>query len=132
MNVTGDLSSLTPEQAAGVRGGAVAIGNFDGVHVGHAEIVGQLKAAARQVGGPAVVFTFDPHPVRILRPESAPSPLTWSNRKAQLLAALGVDGMIAYPTDEHLLSLTPAEFFDQIVVGQLNARSIVEGPNFNF
>ena len=72
-----------------VRGGAVAIGNFDGVHLGHARIVERLLAQAKAIGGPAVVFTFDPHPVRILRPQQAPPPLTWTDRKAELLAELG-------------------------------------------
>jgi riboflavin kinase/FMN adenylyltransferase len=84
------------------------------------------------VGGPAIVFTFDPHPVRLLRPEVCPPPLTWTERKAELLAELGIDAMIAYPTDEALLSLTPQEFFDQIVRHTLDARAMVEGPNFYF
>jgi len=78
------------------------------------------------------VFTFDPHPVRILRPQEAPPPLTWTDRKAELLGELGVDAMIAYPTDEELLRLSPDEFFDQIVRDRLCARALVEGPNFNF
>ena len=79
-----------------LRGGAVAIGNFDGVHRGHAWIVERLLAMAEQVGGPAVVLTFDPHPVRLLRPDEAPPPLTWTERKAELLVELGVDSMIAH------------------------------------
>lgn len=115
-----------------VRGGAVTVGNFDGVHRGHAQIVRQLKAQANRVGGPAIVFTFDPHPVRLLRPQHAPPPLTWTDRKAGLLAELGVDAVISYPTDEALLSLTAREFFDQILRGMLDARALVEGTNFNF
>jgi len=123
-----DLDAL-PDR---LRSGAVAIGNFDGVHRGHARIVERLLAASRAVGGPAVVFTFDPHPVRLLRPEHAPPPLTWTDRKAELLVELGVDGMIAYPTDEALLQLSPREFFDQIVRERLDAKALVEGPNFCF
>lgn len=128
MKLIRDLAQLPDE----LRGGAVAIGNFDGVHRGHARIVERLIAQARRVGGPAVVFTFDPHPVRLLRPESAPPPLTWTDRKAQLLVELGIDSMIAYPTDEPLLRLTAREFFDEIVRGRLDARAMVEGPNFFF
>jgi len=123
-----DLTDLTGD----VRSGAVAIGNFDGVHLGHARIADRLIAEARNVGGPSVVFTFDPHPVRLLRPAEAPPPLTWTDRKAKLLAELGVDAMIAYPTDEELLKLEPADFFDQIVRHRLDARFMVEGPNFYF
>jgi riboflavin kinase/FMN adenylyltransferase len=113
-------------------GGAVTIGNFDGVHRGHARIIEQLKALAQEVGGPSVVFTFDPHPVRLLRPDAVPPPLTWTDRKAKLLDDLGVDTIVVYPTDEALLSLEPAEFFDQIVVNRLQARAMAEGPNFFF
>ncbi|MCA9164062.1 MAG: riboflavin biosynthesis protein RibF, partial [Planctomycetales bacterium] len=95
-------------------------------------IIERLKAQAAKVGGPAVVFTFDPHPVRLLRPEAAPPPLTWTDRKAELLAELGVDAVIAYPTDRALLALTAAEFFQRIVREALAARAVVEGPNFYF
>ena len=115
-----------------VRGGALTIGNFDGVHLGHARLIERLVARARQVAGPSVVFTFDPHPVRLLRPERAPWPLTWTDRKARLLELLGVDWMIAYPTDEALLKLSAEEFFRRIVQDNLAARSMVEGPNFFF
>lgn len=117
---------------AELHGGAVAIGNFDGVHLGHAAIVARVLEKARELGKAAVVFTFDPHPVRILRPHEAPPPLTWTDRKAKLLAELGIDAVIAYPTDAALLSLTPQEFFGQIVRDGLDARALVEGPNFYF
>ena len=97
-----------------------------------ARIIERLIDKARTVGGPAVVFTFDPHPVRLLRPAAAPPPLTWTERKAELLDALGVDSMVAYPTDENLLRLTPDEFFQKIVRERLDARAMVEGPNFFF
>ena len=123
-----DINAL-PDAA---RGGAVAIGNFDGVHLGHLRIVNRLLERARAVGGPAIVFTFDPHPVRILRPEQCPPPLTWTERKAQLLAHHGVDKIVAYPTDEALLGLSAQDFFDRIVRDVLQAKAMVEGPNFFF
>lgn len=115
-----------------LRGGAVSIGNFDGVHLGHARIIARLREMSKCVGGCSVVFTFDPHPVRLLRPDKAPPPLTWTDRKAELLANLGVDAVIAYPTDEALLSLSPEEFFARIVRHELAAKAMVEGPNFYF
>jgi len=115
-----------------VCSGAVAIGNFDGVHRGHARIIERLITASRRVGGPALVFTFDPHPVRLLRPDQAPPPLTWTDRKAQLLAELNVDATVVYPTDEALLRLDAREFFQSIVIAELDAKAIVEGPNFYF
>ena len=122
------LESLSPE----LRGGAVAIGNFDGVHRGHARIMRQLCERARELSGPAVVFTFDPHPVLLLRPQQAPPPLTWTERKAELISTLGVDAVVVYPTDEELLSLTSEAFFSQIIQGKLAASAMVEGPNFRF
>lgn len=128
MPIIRDIQQL-PETA---RGGAVAIGNFDGVHLGHLQIVERLLERAEQVGGPAIVFTFDPHPVRILRPEQCPPPLTWTQRKAQLLAEHGVYKIIAYPTDEALLNLSAENFFKKIVCETLDAKAMVEGPNFFF
>ncbi|ADB18501.1 riboflavin biosynthesis protein RibF [Pirellula staleyi DSM 6068] len=112
--------------------GAVTIGNFDGVHRGHAALLERLKAQAERVGGPAIVFTFDPHPVRLLRPSETPPPLTWTDRKAELLFDLGVSAVISYPTDLALLSLTAGEFFESILRQTLAARAVVEGPNFYF
>jgi len=128
MHIIRDLAHVTDE----LRNGAVAIGNFDGVHLGHANIARRLIDFAKKLPGPAVVFTFDPHPVRILRPEQHPPPLTWTERKAELLAEIGIDWVIAYPTDEALLRLEPEEFFQKIVRETLSARAMVEGPNFCF
>jgi riboflavin kinase / FMN adenylyltransferase len=128
MKLLRDLSNL-PDT---VQHGAVAIGNFDGVHLGHKHIVEHLLSKARDCGGPAVVFTFDPHPVRLLRPDQAPPPLTWTERKSELLAQLGVDALIAYPTDEALLQLSPDQFFQRIVREALQAGAMVEGTNFYF
>ncbi len=115
-----------------LRQGAVAIGNFDGVHLGHATLIRRLVAHAHHLEGAAVIFTFEPHPVRLLRPELAPPPLTWTERKAALLSELGVDALIAYPTDTDLLALSPQAFFTQIITRSLAARAVVEGPNFYF
>lgn len=128
MHIIRSLDAFPPS----ARGGAVSIGNFDGVHRGHVAIVRRLLERAEAVGGPAIVFTFDPHPVRLLRPEQCPPPLTWTERKAELLKALGVDWIVAYPTDEALLQLTAFEFFDEIIRKKLAAKALVEGPNFFF
>ena len=115
-----------------LRGGAVAIGNFDGVHLGHARLIERLRTMAERVGGPAVVFTFDPPPTRILRPEMAPEPLLWLDRKIEILAELGADAVLVYPTDKALLEMEARQFFEHIVRDQLAARAMVEGPNFFF
>ena len=128
MKLIRDLSQLDDT----LRGGAVTIGNFDGVHRGHARIVEQLKNLAIKHNGPAKVFTFDPHPVRLLRPQLAPPPLTWTSRKALLLEELGVDVTVVYPTNASLLELSAEDFFQQIIVDALGAKALVEGPNFAF
>ncbi|MDZ7620274.1 MAG: bifunctional riboflavin kinase/FAD synthetase, partial [Patescibacteria group bacterium] len=123
-----DLVRQFDSLPAKLRGGAIAIGNFDGVHRGHASLVERLVALAADMGGPAVAFTFDPHPAYLLRPEAAPSALCSLERKAEILAALGVDAVVAYPTNRELLSLPAEEFFRLIVREGLAARAIVEGP----
>ncbi len=128
MKLYRDLDSL-PER---FHHGAVAIGNFDGVHQGHARIAQRLLAMAGELGSAALALTFDPHPARLLHPEQAPAPLCWTQRKAELLGQLGVDAVLAYPTDAALLRLEAREFFDRIVLGRLHARGLVEGRNFFF
>jgi riboflavin kinase/FMN adenylyltransferase len=114
------------------RGGYVSIGNFDGVHVGHRKIAERLRALAEGDDVPAVVLTFEPHPLKLLRPEHVPPSLTTLEQKAELLEGGGATCVIAYPTDRKLLQLTPEEFFDAILVAELRAKGIVEGPNFCF
>lgn len=124
------LHGFTEPQA--YRGGFVAIGNFDGVHRGHQSMAALLVDRARAAGVPAVVLTFNPPPVEILRPGQVPPRLSTLDQKARLLAECGVDVIIAYPTDHALLNLSPEAFFEQIVLGELDARGLVEGPNFFF
>lgn len=114
------------------RGGFVSIGNFDGVHRGHQQMVGRLVEQARNAAAPAVVLTFDPHPIRLLAPDRAPPLLTTLEEKSRLLAGCGVDCLIVYPTDRELLQLSPRAFFDNILRDALQAKGLVEGPNFCF
>lgn len=128
MQLVQSVSQLPPD----ARRGVISIGNFDGVHVGHAQLVSQLVAAAQSKSARGVVLTFQPHPAAILRPESAPIPLTTTQRRAELLGRLGVDYVVVLDCRSGLLELTAEEFFDQIIVQSLEARAIVEGPNFYF
>jgi riboflavin kinase/FMN adenylyltransferase len=120
------------ERPQSFRGGYVAIGNFDGVHRGHQQMTSRLAGRARAAGVPAVVLTFDPHPIELLRPGQVPPRLSTIAWKAELLTRYGADVVIAYPTDRALLNLSPREFFDRIVLDRLDARGLVEGPNFYF
>ncbi len=112
--------------------GFVSIGNFDGVHRGHCMLIECMRSIARRSAGPAVAFTFDPHPVSLLRPQHAPVPLTWTERKAELLHEQGVDEVVVIHTRMELLRLSAEQFFDQVIRSKLQARGLVEGPNFGF
>ena len=114
------------------RSGWVTIGNFDGVHRGHQSMLATLVARAKEAHTHAVVLTFDPHPIELLRPNQTPPALSLLEHKLELFEQHGIDTVIVYPTDHALLKLTPDEFFQQIVLGKLNAVGLVEGPNFFF
>ena len=114
------------------RGGFLSIGNFDGVHRGHQQMFACLVRHAREHDVPACVFTFDPHPIQLLRPEYCPPALTSLEQKAELIEACGVDCMVVYPTDLRLLNLSAEDFFQAVVLGEFQAIGMVEGPNFYF
>ncbi|HEY1379644.1 MAG TPA: bifunctional riboflavin kinase/FAD synthetase [Gemmataceae bacterium] len=115
-----------------VRGGAVAVGNFDGVHCGHAALVAELRAQADRVAGPAVAVTFDPHPIALLAPDKLQPPLTTLADRAELLHAAGADHVVILRTTPELLRLTPGEFLDIVLGEQLAVKAVVEGFNFRF
>ncbi len=120
------------EAAGAYRGAVVTVGNFDGVHRGHQAMIAALLEQARTLKVPALAFTFDPHPIALLRPEFLPAALTTTERKLELLAELGVDATIVFPTDTAFLDLTPRQFFDEILLKRLQVSGMVEGPNFLF
>lgn len=120
------------EIPARIRGAYLAVGNFDGVHHGHSHLIDRLRALADSRETPALAVTFDPPPVTLLRPESAPNALVWLGRKAVLLEEAGATEVAVFRTGPWLLGLSAREFFDRVIVGQFHARGMVEGPNFAF
>ena len=124
--------TVFPQAAGACAPCAMAVGNFDGVHLGHAAIVRRLCQAAARHGVPAVVLTFDPHPASILRPEHAPLPLTTPARRADLLLALGVDAVCVQPADAALMALEAEAFYADFLRGRFAARAVVEGQDFRF
>jgi len=114
------------------RGGAVAIGNFDGVHRGHAALIVELRRQAQAIGGPTVILTFDPHPLQLLRPEQFMPVLTTLSDRTENLLALGVDHVVVIRADRDLLQLHATQFFEQVIQGRLAAQALVEGSNFGF
>ena len=117
---------------APVDGCCLTIGNFDGVHCGHAEIIRRLVTVADGLGLPAVAMTFDPHPASLVRPHAAPRPLTTISRRAELLMCLGVDVVLVQPVNQAFISLSADTFFADILRSRLHTRTIVEGSDFRF
>jgi riboflavin kinase/FMN adenylyltransferase len=117
---------------AGFTGGAVTVGNFDGVHLGHRELIDATVRRAKAVGGPAVAVTFDPPPIHLLNPASIKPPLTTVEDRAELLLAAGATHVVTLRVDAGLLALSPEAFFEDVLVGQFRAKAVVEGYNFRF
>ena len=114
------------------HGSAVTIGNFDGVHLAHKQLLRRVVECAQPEGAAAVTITFDPHPTRVLAPDRAPALLTSLSRKIRLIEALGVDLLVVLPFTPDLARLSPQEFVQGILADGLNARSVHVGPNFRF
>ncbi|GAA2376643.1 bifunctional riboflavin kinase/FAD synthetase [Streptomyces cuspidosporus] len=110
----------------------VTIGSYDGVHRGHQVIISRTVARARELGVPAVVVTFDPHPSEVVRPGSHPPLLAPHHRRAELMAGLGVDAVLILPFTAEFSRLSPGDFVVKVLVDKLHARLVVEGPNFRF
>jgi riboflavin kinase/FMN adenylyltransferase len=117
---------------AHLRGGVVALGNFDGFHVGHQAVVGRALALAREQGVPALVATFDPHPARFFRPDAPPFLLTSIAQRFDLFEALGMDGALAFPFDRAMAALGPERFMAEWLVDRLGATALVTGDDFTF
>jgi riboflavin kinase/FMN adenylyltransferase len=115
-----------------LRGSAVTIGAYDGVHIGHRQLIGALRTSAEQLGLDTVVVTFDRHPAAVVRPESAPLLLTDLEQKLELLAAAGVDRTVVVPFDEARANETAEDFVLEVLVGALGARLVVVGEDFHF
>jgi riboflavin kinase/FMN adenylyltransferase len=109
-----------------------AIGNFDGVHLGHQEILSAAVVEARSLGARAVAVTFDPHPDQFLRPSEAPRLLTLIRERLRLLSATGIDAAVVLPFDAALASLPAREFARGVLVDALGVRGVHEGGNFRF
>jgi riboflavin kinase/FMN adenylyltransferase len=116
--------------AGALRGCAVAIGNFDGVHLGHRRLFEVARELAAPRGAPAAALTFEPHPVRVLRPQLAPPLLTPLARKLELLAGCGLDAAVVQPFDLSYAGTDAAEFVARDLVGHLGARDVVVGQDF--
>lgn len=110
----------------------VTIGMYDGVHRGHQELIGAAVARARAMRRPSLLLTFDPHPAEVVRPGSHPAILTAMDRKAELVAGLGVDAMCVLPFTTEFMRLPPETFTHTVLVEHLHAAQVVVGENFTY
>ncbi len=110
----------------------LSVGNFDGVHRAHQLVLKEVVERARRLGARSMAVTFEPHPVRVLRPDLAPRLITPLDRKLALLASTGLDAALVLPFTRDLSLTTPRRFAQQILAGRLHAREVHEGANFHF
>jgi len=125
------LSHRDPMPQA-LRGAVIALGNFDGFHLGHQRVVAEAVDWARAQGRPAIVATFDPHPVRHFAPHVPPFRLTTLEQREELFAAAGADAMLVFEFDEALASLSAEQFVADLLGGHLRASGVVTGEDFTF
>jgi riboflavin kinase/FMN adenylyltransferase len=118
--------------AAEDRGAAVAIGNFDGLHLGHQAVIAETRRAAHQIGAAVAVLTFEPHPRSFFRPKDPPFRLTPLRLKARVIEALGVDLLFVVRFDAEFASLSAGRFIDEVIDRGLGARHVVTGYDFVF
>ena len=124
-----DARSPVPD---GLRGGIIALGNFDGFHRGHQAVVGEAIAWARAENRPAIVATFDPHPVRHFAPDAPPFRLTTLDQRQELFEAAGADAMLVFAFDGELAATTAQSFVEDLLVARLGAAGVVTGEDFTF
>jgi riboflavin kinase/FMN adenylyltransferase len=117
---------------APLRRGVVTVGNFDGVHVGHCEILRIVNERARAHAGEAAVYTFEPHPRKVLRPHAAPKLLTTLEQKLELIEAAGVDVTVVEPFDRAFASQSAVEFVRDVLYARLRPQEVYVGYDFRF
>jgi riboflavin kinase / FMN adenylyltransferase len=115
-----------------LREPAVAIGNFDGVHLGHRALLDEARRVARAAGGQTVALTFDPHPARFFAPSLAPPMLTPLERRIEMLQEAGADVVLVEPFTTELAALPAEDFVTRVLAREIGARHVVVGANFSF
>jgi riboflavin kinase/FMN adenylyltransferase len=128
MNIYRQLAELPTATAPIVA----TIGNFDGVHLGHQGVIAEVIERARFLGGRSLAITFDPHPARVLRPDTPHPLITPLPRKLELLAATGIDATLVLPFTEKLRQMHPRDFATSVLIDAVHATEIHEGENFRF
>lgn len=114
------------------RGGVVTIGNFDGMHVGHQEIIRRVVDRARELGAPSVLVTFHPHPMSVVAPDRVPRQIITLAQKEELLAGTGLSGMVVIPFTPEFSRWSANRFIDELLVARLGVREVRVGSDFCF
>lgn len=114
------------------RGSVVAIGNFDGIHLGHRRLLEYCIGLGRESGAVATAVTFEPPPLKVLRPESAPLRISTNEQRLEWFGQLGMEAAVVLPFTMELARMAPEDFADEILVRQLQVRAVVVGDNFRF
>jgi len=115
-----------------LKGSIVALGNFDGFHLGHQAVVGRAIARAFHERRPAIVATFDPHPVKFFRPDVPPFRLTTLDQREALFAHAGADAMLVFEFNPGLASMDAEDFVADVLAGQIGATGVITGDDFSF
>jgi riboflavin kinase / FMN adenylyltransferase len=115
-----------------LRGAVVALGNFDGFHLGHQVVAGRAIALAKQQNRPAIIATFDPHPVRHFVPDAPPFRLTTLDQRQRYFEDAGADAMLVFEFDGDLASTSAQDFIVELLVNRLGASAVVTGEDFTF
>ncbi len=115
-----------------LKGSIVALGNFDGFHLGHQAVVGRAVQRAFHERRPAIVATFDPHPVTYFKPDVPPFRLTSLDQRQQLFAHAGADAMLVFEFNEKLRETSAEEFVSWLLAGKIGAAGVVTGDDFSF
>ena len=115
-----------------LKGACLALGNFDGFHLGHQAVVGRAVSRGAHERRPVIVATFDPHPVRHFKPDAAPFRLTSLDQRQRLFAAAGADAMLVFEFNAVLAATTAEEFVAELLAGKLGAAGVVTGEDFTF
>ena len=114
------------------RGSVLAIGNFDGIHLGHQAILRADVERAHETGAVATALTFDPPPLKLLRPEAAPLRLSTNQQRMEWFGAVGLEAAVVLPFTMELARLSPTDFVEQILVRDLSLKTVLVGENFRF
>jgi riboflavin kinase/FMN adenylyltransferase len=124
--------SIPPGVPRDGRGAVVTVGSFDGVHLGHRAVLDRLRSRADATGGRAILLTFEPHPLRVVRPGSAPAILTTTREKAEVLAQCGLDFAVFLRFSRALAEYSPRRFVEEILLDRLGTTELVIGHNHAF